>query len=184
MANGQLLLDLLARDAHGDWIIIHGHKHCPKISYAAGGVASPVVLSCGSIGAKLYPELNGSARNQWYLLEFPLHLFETYGLVGTFRAWDWIPQLGCQEARADSGLPHEGGFGNRSSIPIIASAVRAIFDKPERKRWAEITAQRPDLQFVLPRDIRLMAKHLETRHNIWTQFSEIGSVDEIEWRGV
>jgi hypothetical protein len=67
---GQFLLDLLAYDSNGDWVVLHGHKHCPKISYAAGGVTSPIVFSCGSIGAKLYPELNGNVRNQWYLLEF------------------------------------------------------------------------------------------------------------------
>lgn len=180
MKNGQILLDMLAADPNNDWIVIHGHKHCPKISYAAGGVSSPTVLSCGSVGAKLYPELNGSARNQWYLLEFPIHLFEKYGLVGTFKAWDWIPQLGCQEARANSGLPSKGGFGIRNTVPVLASTVRASFLKPERQPWSSILKQSPELEFVLPGDIRMMAKHLESRYKIRAQFSETGLIDEVE----
>jgi predicted MPP superfamily phosphohydrolase len=37
MKSGQLLLDLLGSGAFGDWIVIHGHKHHPKLCYAAGG---------------------------------------------------------------------------------------------------------------------------------------------------
>src|SRR5207248_25638 len=57
MVNGQKLLDLLGYGKHGDWVVLHGHKHCPKVSYAAGGATSPLVFSCGSVGARLFAEL-------------------------------------------------------------------------------------------------------------------------------
>ena len=32
MQNGQLLLDLLGSGDHGRWLVIHGHKHYPKLT--------------------------------------------------------------------------------------------------------------------------------------------------------
>jgi len=180
MVNGQKVLDLLGYGKHGDWIVLHGHKHCPKISYAAGGASSPLVFSCGSVGARLFSDLGASARNQWYLLEFPINLFREYGVVGTFTAWDWIPSHGCQRARIGSGLPHQGGFGNRTPLPVVASEIRSLFNAPGRFNWAAICARRPELRFILPGDLRRLKEILETHHNIRLDFSEFGLIEEIE----
>ena len=48
MENGSLLTDLLA--SHGFHLLIHGHKHHPKLSYAPGAVPLPVLAS-GSFAA-------------------------------------------------------------------------------------------------------------------------------------
>lgn len=48
MELGQQLLDLLATDDSGTWLVVHGHKHHPKISYAAGGSNSPIVFASGT----------------------------------------------------------------------------------------------------------------------------------------
>src|ERR1039458_1676051 len=53
MKNGQLLLDLLGGGQVGQWLVIHGHKHHPRISYASGGSNSPAVFSAGSLCANL-----------------------------------------------------------------------------------------------------------------------------------
>ncbi|HZR78713.1 MAG TPA: metallophosphoesterase, partial [Chthoniobacterales bacterium] len=180
MLNGQKILDRLGYGKHGDWIVLHGHKHCPKISYAAGGANSPLVFSCGSIGARLFPELGASARNQWYLLEFPTELFAVYGVVGTFTAWDWIPSHGYQKARIGSGLPHQGGFGNRTPLAVVASTIRSLFNAPGRLDWTTICGRRPDLRFILPGDLRRLKEILETNHNIRLDFSEFGLIEEIE----
>lgn len=180
MVNGQKLLDLLGYGKHGDWIVLHGHKHCPKISYAAGGATSPLVFSCGSVGARLFPELGASARNQWYLLEFPTSSFSEFGIVGTFTAWDWIPSHGCQKARIGSGLPHRGGFGNRTPLPVLAATVRSLFDSPGRLAWTTICELQPGLRFILPGDLRRLAEILNDRHSIRVDFSEFGLIDEVE----
>lgn len=180
MANGQPLLDLIGRGKHGDWLVVHGHKHRPKLSYASGGAASAVVMSCGSIGARLFPDLGASVRNQFYLLEFPIELFPDYGLVGRFTAWDWIPSHGCQAAKTTSGLPHTGGFGNRTPLPILACAARALFTKPTRLSWQSACALLPELQFVLPDDLRLLKELSRARHQVHIDFSELGSPREIE----
>src|SRR6185437_2093715 len=62
MENGQQLLDMLAADPSGTWLVIHGHKHHPKISYAAGGNNSPIVFASASLSSDLFLELQTAAR--------------------------------------------------------------------------------------------------------------------------
>ena len=62
MKNGQLLLELLGSGQLGHWLIIHGHKHHPKLCYASGGAASPVIFSAGSLSVDIQHELQGSAQ--------------------------------------------------------------------------------------------------------------------------
>jgi hypothetical protein len=53
MRDGQQFLQLIGSGEFGSWIVIHGHKHHPKITYAAGGNTSPVVFSAGSFSVLL-----------------------------------------------------------------------------------------------------------------------------------
>ena len=66
MVNGSLLLSLLER--FGFQLVVHGHKHHPKLSYAAGGGASPAVLASGSLAAIATPILATNARNLFHLV--------------------------------------------------------------------------------------------------------------------
>ncbi|MDI1279525.1 metallophosphoesterase [Methylobacter sp.] len=55
MDGGQKLISVLDNTNNGSWIIIHGHKHYPCISYAQGTSSSPIVFSSGSFSAYLLP---------------------------------------------------------------------------------------------------------------------------------
>ncbi len=64
MKQGQELLDMI--NQHSEWIVIHGHKHDPRLSYASGqSSVTPIVFAAGSLTASLYPEIASSARNQF-----------------------------------------------------------------------------------------------------------------------
>lgn len=71
MKGGENLLELLGSGNFGRWIIIHGHRHYPRICYAAGSTSAPVIFGAGSLCAKLYGDIQNRARNQFYLLAFP-----------------------------------------------------------------------------------------------------------------
>lgn len=60
---GSAPLSALESGQFGSWLIIHGHRHWPSITYAPGGNNSPVVFSAGSLSAVLYDELTDKARN-------------------------------------------------------------------------------------------------------------------------
>jgi hypothetical protein len=173
MEGGSDLLSLLGTGEYGNWIVIHGHKHQPRICYAAGTASSPIVFSAGSLSAVLYPELQTTARNQFYLLEFPCSHFGEFGFVGMFRAWDWSHGAGWIKARTGSGLPGLGGFGYRSDITKLAASVANAVRTPF-STWDELKVTLPELAYVLPGDLELLKKKLGGDHALRFESNEDG----------
>lgn len=180
MKGGQLLLDLLGNSRHGDWFVIHGHKHHPKISYASGTHAStPVVFAAGSLSAILYSQLQTQARNQFYVLEFDTDEIKVRGLVGKFRAWDWAVGLGWIPATQRSGLPAFGGFGNRTASRLIANEI-ANAAKVQSVLWSEICNSCPLASYLLPPDEEAVEHHLRTEHKRKLLRGPHGQIERIE----
>ncbi len=169
MRQGQLLLDLLASSgANGRWLVIHGHKHHPKISYAAGGAGSAVVFAAGSLCSTLYPALQTVARNQFYIIEIDPSAC-THGLVGRIRAWDWASGIGWIEGGQSSGLPAESGFGLRKDPLSVAQELSQIVaTSPDPIiTWPDLTNRYPDIRFILPQDLGLVEQELSESHGIF-----------------
>ncbi|HVA63903.1 MAG TPA: metallophosphoesterase [Terriglobales bacterium] len=72
MRQGQLLLAMLAEANCGGWLVIHGHKHCPRIAYASGASSAPIVFSAGSLCAVLSGQLAPNVKNQFHIIEIRL----------------------------------------------------------------------------------------------------------------
>jgi hypothetical protein len=181
MHGGQSLLDLLGSGDFGEWLVVHGHKHHPKISYAAGTASSPIVFAAGSLCANLFKTVQASARNQFYLLSFDLEEIERTGLVGTFRAWDWIVDTGWVQASNGSGLPASGAFGSRSKPVQLAKKIAALVTGPIMK-WSELLAVCPDVVHVIPSDLKTILRSLHTDFGIGSSKDENDSPTFLERR--
>jgi predicted phosphodiesterase len=177
---GQHLLDLLAASTYEAWLVIHGHKHHPKLTYAAGASSAPVVFSAGSVSSTLYPALRAETGNQFYIIEIPLDEIPVSGLVGTFRSWDWHMHYGWQEADNTKGLPAFGGFGHRESPSRLAARItkwlqgrRAVHasDTELLKRFSE-------LRYVIPSDLRQLNRCLQSR-GFSLEFNSSGTVNQV-----
>lgn len=183
MKEGSRLLELLGCGKYGRWVIIHGHKHHPRLCYAAGGSSAPIIFSAGSLCAKLYSEQQAHARNQFYVIEFPYGNFSNLGLeiAGRFKSWDWIPGDGWQVADNRSGLPGLGGFGYRTEISIVAERIYELLvqnDKPFCE-WEYILGKIPQLDFLFPKDKNLLVETLQNKHQLEILTSTIGSIKQI-----
>ena len=169
MIGGDRLLQLLDSSGFGSWLMIHGHKHYPRLIYAQGGSSSPVIFSAGSFSAALYQKLQHHARNQFYMLEIPISELDNLGfeLAGTLRAWDWIGLCGWQRAGDRSGLPYQVGFGWRESPLNIAREIAKQFGQSQAV-WtaADLMAAVPKLRYLRPEEIIVIAKRLIDRHQI------------------
>jgi hypothetical protein len=165
MENGQQLLDLLAADASGTWLVIHGHKHHPKLSYAAGGSNSPIVLASGSLCSDLFLELQTAARNQFHVITFDLDAVQRLGLVGRITSWYWQYGTGWAPAKRGTGLPIECGFGFRGRLSVVAGQIHKLV-KNEVRSWSEITASLEILHYMLPQDFDYMRVYLDRQHRI------------------
>ncbi len=164
MKQGQELLDLINK--HGEWIVIHGHKHDPRLSYASGqSSVTPIVFAAGSLTASLYPEIASTARNQFYIIEFPLDDIATNGLVGTFKAWDWIYESGWQPATSGSGLPSTGSFGHRENPSVIAQRITNCFTE-DTISWDELNRREGSLKYLIPNDRIQVLKVMRESFNL------------------
>lgn len=159
MIGGRALLDLLGSGVYGRWLVVHGHKHHAKLEYAAGGASPPVIFAAGSVAAVLFRELQTVARNQFYVIEFPLDQFESLGFVGQFQSWDWTSGHGWISAPKGSRLPAHGGFGWRGDINVLARQLNRAVTRTTVK-WSVLAKQFPHINYVLPQDLEQLVRLL------------------------
>ncbi len=165
MKGGDRLLTLLKDGQYGRWTVIHGHKHYPHLDYGRGGAAMPVVLAAGSLCARPRDELGTHARNQFYLLTYHVGEAQRLGLslAGTFKSWRWEHNGGWLPSTLGSGLPHTGGFGFSGDTPAVARRVAdAHAEEPTGWEWSAMALRIPELQFLIPGDVALLATELES----------------------
>lgn len=168
MKNGQQLLRMLGNGENGNWIVIHGHKHHGRIAYSQGGNSSPFVMAAGSFSAAIYPKLQSQARNQFYLLELPLN--NPSGLVGTIKAWDWTPRGWIPAMPDNSGLPAVSKFGCRDSSQNLARRVNQLLENYVVKDWDDILLSVPEVEFLLPEDLKTLKNVLDKQYKIKVEF--------------
>jgi 3',5'-cyclic AMP phosphodiesterase CpdA len=160
MRNGQMLLDLLGRGSFGRWLIIHGHKHHPKLTYASGSATSPIIFSAGSLSAALYEKLAATVRNQFYLMTLPLMPTPGLGLSGKIRAWDWAPGVGWSKAGEGSGMPPMCGFGFRGEPLVVAERIRSAVVE-DKASWKTVISAVPEVDYMMPQDFALLRVELD-----------------------
>ena len=165
MKNGQLLLELLGSGNYGNWLIIHSHKHHPKLCYAAGGAASPVIFSAGSLSVDIQHELQGSARNQFYMIRIPKAI-GPIPLAGTIKGLGLVVRRGMDPAGPSSGLPSRSGFGCRVNPHALAARIAAVIGTQRLMLWESVEEAIKELQFVIPKDITAIKKILRNNHQI------------------
>ncbi|MEW6736765.1 MAG: metallophosphoesterase, partial [Acidobacteriota bacterium] len=164
MQGGQLLIDALSE--HGDWLVIHGHKHQAKLSYGPGAASAPAVLAAGSFAA-LPNDASFSLRNQFYLVDVSLDMAGG-PLKGTIKAWNWFPGgQGWRESRSPKdGICSGCGFGNRIHPDDFADKISAACASKAPVAWAEVVSAVPEILYVTPKDLGLIGKSLERRHRL------------------
>ncbi len=163
MRNGQLLLKLLGDSVIGDWIVIHGHKHHPKIQYASGNSSAPTVFSAGSLSAKINCKLG--VRNQFHIIKFPFKDIQSLGPVGIFKTWEWGYTEGWRPSKSESGLPYIGGFGFRK-YNSLAKDIKKILGRKPFISWNDIKKKIPQVQYLLPDDLKSLLESLEEVYKI------------------
>lgn len=172
MVLGAALLDMLDSGEYGRWLILHGHRHFPNISYGPGSAESAVVFSAGSFSAVLYDEIANRVRNQFYVLD--VEPMSVGRVRGTFRAWDWISDEGFGPAQSRSGLPHKGGFGSAEGPSAIAARIAHQVSETGFINWTEALESVPDARFLTPKDLATCKSILKKDHGVEMVFSDEG----------
>jgi predicted MPP superfamily phosphohydrolase len=157
MTNGFRLLERLAN--YGNWVVVHGHKHHPKISYAAGGATSPIVFSAASFSSVLYAALQTRTKNQFYCLNLEWRADASL-INGEVLAWNWSAGRGwVRPDGLDGGLAARSGFGCRAHPQELSKKIANSFEG-EFVTWASILQSVPELNYLIPQDYVLLKTFL------------------------
>lgn len=180
MQGAERLLSTLTDEVGGQWLVIHGHKHFPKIYYANSGSGdAPVIFSTGSFSGDVNNDLGSVAPNQFYVLEFSSQELHKFGLCGKFNSWDWAAGRGWQPASASRGLPSSGGFGHQVNGRIDVQKIAALLnDQKTTITYTELYKSIPEFLYLTPTGIEKLRSEGLTK-NLFEIFLENGAIKEI-----
>jgi len=165
MRDAHLLIDSIATSV-SPWLIVHGHRHFPFLSYAPGGASAPVIFSSGSFARRLNDIYDGQVDNQCYLIELLGRADRdavALDIAGRFKSWTWGHSEGWIPAPPRTGLPRNGGFGARPSINALRNQILQVLTAtaPAALEWADLCAALPLIQYLIPADLRNLLLSLE-----------------------
>jgi predicted phosphodiesterase len=165
MENGSLLLQLL-EDNKFD-LVIHGHKHYPKISYAAGSRESVSVMAAGSFSASLSGHVATITRNLFHIIEMDDKEIIDCGKHGIIKSWQFSSDDGWVKSMATAaGISHESGYGCRMLPKKLAEDMIQQYasrsDGQILMPWAEMLAKVPILRYMTPGQQQALSLELKT----------------------
>ncbi|KQS36828.1 metallophosphoesterase [Pedobacter sp. Leaf194] len=161
MHNGDELIALL--DKFNFDMIIHGHKHDPRIRYAQGGSNPPVIFSSGSFSAFKTQLLQG-AMNAFHIISF-----ETDGGKigkGIIDTWFFIPTKGWMQGVKNNYFESRVGFGALVDLKTTANEILLWFQQSGERycEWTDLLNDFPDLNYVIPSDIEKLKGLLKSKN--------------------
>jgi predicted phosphodiesterase len=174
------LLTMIERRPEATWVIVHGHKHYPRIASVSPRLT---VFSAGSVAGTFRGPLQCAARNQCYsirVLRDP-RLGAAYPPVGEFRAWDWAA-IRWIDALDGFNIPRFGGFGANVALPDLTSRIADFvrIGPGERRDAHEVSREFPLLRYLPPAEVERCADQLLEVHEIEVLISKKSG----EWRQV
>lgn len=166
MSNGPGLMEVLAQTEVA-WLVIHGHKHFPRLIYSSDeGAGRSVVFAAGSAGAQLTGDIADKTRLQFYLVEASILDQRVMPRAeGRLRAYSWSGRAWQPSVRMKEGLPDRCGY----KVPEVDFGVLGIQIKDalltsgeKYMMWVELALAVPLLAHILPKDLPTLRKVLDS----------------------
>lgn len=170
MKQGLKLLSMLG-ERDEPWMVIHGHKHSPRLNNAEGSSSDEVtIFSAGSFSAVLPPQYFPGASNQFYIIELDLDYVSQNGAAGVVHAWDWREGQGWMsaspESRFGSRIVNGTGFGHKCNVIRDASDIASAFIDRNNVKWPEVVDRHPWVSYASPRDLGRILGRLKSHHGL------------------
>lgn len=166
MVGGSLLLELL--DASGFYLVIHGHKHHPRLKYSGNGAAGLTVFAAGSLSA-YSPAVLSNTRNLFHLVEIDSEHPKGCDKAGIIKSWAYNHGKGWSSSSlGGADFPSTAGFGCRMTPEALcdesAQIVRAAGDWP--LEWSVFCNRLPAALHAIPSDYRDFRDLLRKKYGI------------------
>lgn len=174
IANGQILLDELTKATDSSWLVIHGHRHVPRLIHGASSSNQvPFIFGAGSLGARI-----PGVANQFHIVDVhqsdaPDHA----SIVGTIRTWSWTDSAKWTSATGQSGLPAACGFGYQGQTKVLASKIDALVGQ-NFAQWSHVQTKVPSVDLLLPESLSQLGRDLESL-GIQMNFAKDGQPSQV-----
>jgi Icc-related predicted phosphoesterase len=168
MFNGHKLIEALI-ETHSDWLVIHGHKHEPRLIRAQGAVWQPIIFSAGSFGARLNGTLATKTKNQFYVVNIRGVTDELGDLrmCATIESYYWSGTEWRTVSEIEQGLPNGCGFGPNINLSQLAVDIKRILLSADGySTWDELALALPNLKRLTPDEIRVLKMDLRDKLDI------------------
>lgn len=172
LSNGDAILDVLVK--HGFRLVIHGHRHEPRLTNHSTRYGPITVFAAGSFSAILN-KLGSVTRNMF-------HLVEVVGgqefMSGVIKTWEFNYGVGWSKTSFKSG-----GFSPYQEFNSHARAIQASEIVSAFKSFGDLLVPRqalvqklPHLSYLVPSALRVLSEELEAKHGIKITFDENGDI--------
>lgn len=158
MDNGTELLNVLCR--YGDWLVIHGHKHQARLTYAPSTRSrTPVIFAAGTLAA--HTHLEPGFRNQFYIIDVSYQVERPKKFRGTISVWNWNQGYKWKVAECfGDGLFSGTGFGEKN-IDEIYQKIVDLLDLEMSIDWQQLKTKIEELNYITTDDLLDLKKILE-----------------------
>jgi len=176
LPTGDELIRVLAK--HRCHMVIHGHKHHPRLHRELVGTTSIFVLASGSLSAYLN-ELGSRTRNVFHLatIEVP----PAGGLTGTVRTWEFNYARGWNPTSIiSSEFPHEARFGPFPATGLGARICNGL--RTETASWvaqARLRSLFPELDALIPEELQSLARDIAQSADFRLEFDDRGTISGV-----
>lgn len=163
MQNAEGLLDIL--DKFRFDVVIHGHKHYPRIKhYDHGGNHKIIVIAAGSFSAALGTHLDYTA-NMFHLLTTESRHSDDETIQGKLNSWAYSEARGWYTNKEEVGVNPCEPFGYYNSLSILYREVVNLINKAfaihGSIKWSKLLEDNPDLQYVGSRSMKALCNKIE-----------------------
>jgi predicted phosphodiesterase len=176
LSNGDQLVDLLAK--HTFDIIVHGHKHQPRIRRHNAHGHNMIVFAAGSFSAFLH-DLGSTTRNLFHILTLRSST-EDHEFVAQLQTWEYNHGCGWNPtSKRSAGLPYILKFKPKMPSINIEELKNFILKQDVPTIYAqELYEEFPLLEYVLPEELEAIGREMLI-HEIKLIFDDNGMLYQI-----
>lgn len=173
MNNGERLAQCLSENDAS--LLVHGHKHYPRLRYAPGGTESVAVFAAGSLAA-YNPATLSNTRNTFHVITFPDESPSGCRGSGKIDTWEFNYSYGWRRRnRQSADFPPVTGFGFRGDIDEVADRCASTLEEESGRvvDWSVVVDQVPEVQFLVPGDFDRLRRTLRQEHGAKLYWGEV-----------
>lgn len=138
---------------HSFDLILHGHKHQPRLKTHLNNNCHPFVSLCaGSFSSILHPLHFDGSSNLFHVMNIDGRDQTSNGIQGTLQSWTYMAEGTWKPSHENRGIPAVEAFGSLATPSQIKSdllySIPDLMTRSTVCKWTDLVCAHPHLDFV------------------------------------